>query len=80
MAAVAQQREADTSANTVAALGLRRAALRGMLTSPLIETEEQKELRDELVSELQSVGQSMAKLTSRNQVELCAKLDVLGEE
>lgn len=80
MAAVSQQREADNNPNTVAALGLRRAALRGMLTSPLIETDEQKDLREELVSELQTVGQSMAKLISRNPVEVCAKLDVLGEE
>jgi hypothetical protein len=80
MAAVAHQRDADTNPNTVAALGLRRAALRGMLTSPLIDTEEQKELREELVSELQTVGQSMAKLSSRNPVEVCAKLDILGEE
>src|SRR5262245_46521511 len=80
MAATGQQREADPNPNTISALGLRRAALRGMLTSPLIDAEEQRDLREELVSELQSVGQSMSKIPSRNTVELCAKLDVLGEE
>jgi hypothetical protein len=80
MAGLGQQRETDSSTNTVAALGLRRAALRGMLGSPLIEADDQKELREELVSELQSVGQSMAKLSSRNVAEVCAKLDVLGED
>jgi len=51
-----------------------------MLGSPLIEAEDQKDLREELVSELQSVGQSMARVNARNAVEICAKLDALGEE
>jgi hypothetical protein len=80
MASIGQQRDADSTSNSVAALGLRRAALRGMLGSPLIEADDQKELRDELLNELQSVGQSMAKISSRNVVELVAKLDTLNEE
>jgi|tagenome__1003787_1003787.scaffolds.fasta_scaffold17976686_1 hypothetical protein len=80
MATMGQQRDADPTSNSVAALGLRRAALRGMLASPLIEAEDQKDLRDELLGELQTVGQSMAKVASRNVTELVAKLDVLGEE
>src|SRR5262249_5813147 len=40
----------------------------------------QRELREELVSELRSVGQTMARVPARNAVELCAKLDALGEE
>jgi hypothetical protein len=80
MASVGQQREPESNTNSVAALGLRRAALRGMLSSPLIEAEDQRELREELVSELQSVGQSMARIPSRNTIEVCAKLDALSEE
>ena len=66
--------------NTVAAVGLRWSALRGMLGSPLIEAEEQRPLREELVQELRSIGQSMAEIAARNAIELCAKIDVLGEE
>ena len=80
MANLGQQRDQESPSNSVAALGLRRAALRGMLGSPLIEADDQRELREELLGELQSVGQSMAQIAARNAVELCAKLDALGEE
>ena len=80
MAVTGQQRDASDATNTVAALGLRRAALRGMLGSPIIDGEDQKGLREELMGELRSIGQSMARAPSKNTVELCAKLDVLGEE
>jgi hypothetical protein len=66
--------------NTVAALGLRWAALRGMLGSPLIEADEHRSLREELVQELQSIGRSISDIAARNAVELCAKIDLLGEE
>ncbi|MDQ0472611.1 hypothetical protein [Labrys wisconsinensis] len=79
MASPAPQRDADTP-NTISALGLRRAALRGMLASPIIDTEEHKSLRDELVGELRSISQSMARIQARNSVELCAKVDALAEE
>jgi len=80
MAVTGQQREASDATTTVAALGLRRAALRGMLGSPIIDAEDQKGLREELLGELRSIGQSMARAPAKNTVELCAKLDVLGEE
>lgn len=74
------QRDGSDAANTVAALGLRRAALRGMLSSPIIDADDQKGLRDELMNELRSIGQSMARAPAKSTVELCAKLDVLSEE
>jgi hypothetical protein len=80
MAGPGQQREATDGANTVAALGLRRAALRGMLASPIIDADDQKGLRDELVGELRSIANSISRAPAKNAVELCAKLDVLGEE
>ncbi|MDQ0393868.1 hypothetical protein [Labrys monachus] len=80
MAGLGQQRDSTDSANTVAALGLRRAALRGMLASPIIDADDQKGLRDELVNELRSIALSISRAPSKNAVELCAKLDVLGEE
>ena len=80
MASLGSARDTESTNNSVAALGLRRAALRGMLGSPLIEAEDQKDLREELLTELQSVGQSMARVNARNAVEICAKLDALGEE
>ncbi|QFU17894.1 hypothetical protein [Microvirga thermotolerans] len=61
---------------SVSALGLRWAALRGMLSSPLITTEEQSSLRDELVRELRSIEQDFATLQSRNLMEVSAKIDV----
>lgn len=75
-----QSNSGTDSANTIAALGLRWAALRGMLGSPLINAEDQKPLRDELLQELQSIGQAMSDTPARNGVELCAKIDVVSEE
>jgi hypothetical protein len=66
--------------STVTALGLRWSALRGMLGSPLIEADEQRSLREELVQELQSIGRSMSEIAARSALELCAKIDVLSEE
>jgi hypothetical protein len=80
MATLGQARDTESTTNSVAALGLRRAALRGMLASPLIEAEDQRDLREELLGELQSVGQTMSTIPARNAVELCAKLDALNEE
>jgi hypothetical protein len=70
----------NDGANTIAALGLRWAALRGMLSSPLINADDQKLLRDELLQELQSIAQAMSEIAARNGIELCAKIDVMGEE
>ncbi|MBV8450488.1 MAG: hypothetical protein JO357_07680 [Hyphomicrobiales bacterium] len=75
-----QSNTGNDGANTIAALGLRWAALRGMLGSPLINAEDQKPLRDELLQELQSIGQAMSEISARNGVELCAKIDVVSEE
>jgi len=80
MASFGQGRDTEPTNNSIAALGLRRAALRGMLGSPLIEADDQRDLREELLGELQSVGQSMARIGARNAIELCAKLDALAEE
>jgi hypothetical protein len=66
--------------NTISALGLRWAALRGMLGSPLIHAEDQRPLRDELLQEIRSIGQVMSGVAARNATELCAKIDVMGEE
>jgi len=62
---------------SVSALGLRWAALRGMLASPLIEAEDQRALRDELLRELQIIERDFAALPARNAVEMSAKLDVV---
>jgi hypothetical protein len=62
---------------SVSALGLRWAALRGMLASPLIEADEQRSLRDELLRELQAIEQDFANLPARNAVEVSAKIDVV---
>jgi len=61
---------------SVSALGLRWAALRGMLTSPLIMVEEQRGLREELLRELGSIEQEFVALPSRNTMEISAKLDI----
>jgi hypothetical protein len=66
--------------STISTLGLRWSGLRGMLGSPLIETDEQRPLREQLLQELQSVGRSMSEIAARNAIELCAKIDVLSEE
>src|SRR5919107_1792466 len=62
--------------SSVSALGLRWAALRGMLSSPLIEAEEQRSLREDLVRELQTIERDFATLPARNSTELSAKIDV----
>jgi hypothetical protein len=61
---------------SVSALGLRWAALRGMLNSPLIMAEEQRALRDELVRELSAIEQDFSDLPSRNTMEISAKVDI----
>ncbi|AWM88661.1 hypothetical protein [Microvirga sp. 17 mud 1-3] len=61
---------------SVSALGLRWAALRGMLSSPLITSEEQSSLRDELLRELRSIEQDFSTLQARNLMEVSAKIDV----
>lgn len=61
---------------TVSALGLRWAALRGMLTSPLITAEDQRALRDELVRELGTIEQDFSRLPSRSTMEISAKVDI----
>ena len=64
---------------SVSALGLRWAALRGMLNSPLIMVEEQRSLRDELLRELSTIEQDFSDLPSRNTMEVSAKLDIENE-
>jgi len=73
------QHEND-SQNTVAAMGLRWAALRGMLGSPLINADDQRMLREELLQEIQSIGQTISAIAARNAIEICAKIDVMSEE
>jgi hypothetical protein len=61
---------------SVSALGLRWAALRGMLGSPLIEAEEQRPLRDELLRELRVIERDFAQIPARTATEVSAKIDV----
>jgi len=61
---------------SVSALGLRWAALRGMLASPLIMAEDQNALKDELLRELRTIEQDFATLQSRSLMEVSAKIDV----
>ncbi len=61
---------------SVSALGLRWAALRGMLNSPLILGDEQRSLRDELLHELSTIEQDFSALQSRNPTEISAKVDI----
>ena len=61
---------------SVSALGLRWAALRGMLNSPLITTDDQRSLREELLRELAAIEQDFGDLPSRNTMEISAKLDI----
>jgi hypothetical protein len=61
---------------SVSALGLRWAALRGMLTSPLIMVEDQRALREELLRELGTLEQEFISLQSRNATEISAKIDI----
>jgi hypothetical protein len=65
-----------SSTQSVSALGLRWAALRGMLNSPLIASEDQRALRDELLVELATVEQDFSTLQSRNPMEISAKVDI----
>jgi len=65
-----------SSTQSVSALGLRWAALRGMLNSPLIAAEDQRALRDELLVELATVEQDFSTLQSRNPMEISAKVDI----
>ena len=61
---------------SVSALGLRWAALRGMLNSPLIMADDQRPLRDELLRELGTLEQDFSDLPSRNTMEISAKIDI----
>lgn len=61
---------------SVSALGLRWAALRGMLNSPLITLDEQRPLRDELLRELETLEQDFSSVESRNTMEVSAKVDI----
>jgi len=61
---------------SVSALGLRWAALRGMLNSPLIMADEQRALREELLRELAAIEQDFSDLPSRTTTEISAKLDI----
>jgi len=63
-------------ADTVSALGLRWAALRGMLASPLIEAEEHQSLRHELFRELGTLERELASVGARSVVEVAAKIDI----
>lgn len=65
--------------NTVASLGLRWAALRGMLDSPLINAEDQRALRDELVRELRAIERAVGGLAARNEFEVSAKLEIIRQ-
>ena len=61
---------------SVSALGLRWAALRGMLNSPLIMGDDQRSLREELLRELSTLEQDFSDLPSRNTMEISAKIDI----
>jgi hypothetical protein len=68
---------ADLDGNqSVSALGLRWAALRGMLGSPLIAAEEQRPLREELLNELDALEQDFSAVQARNPMEISAKIDI----
>lgn len=64
-------------AASISALGLRWAALRGMLGSPLIEADEQKALREDLLRELQVIERDFSAVAARSPVEISAKIDVV---
>ncbi|MFT0890966.1 hypothetical protein [Pseudochelatococcus sp. G4_1912] len=65
--------------NTVSSFGLRWAALRGMLDSPLINADDQRSLRDELLRELKSIERAVGGLAARNEFEVAAKLDIIRQ-
>ena len=69
----------EDQSSSVAALGLRWAALRGMLASPLINADDQKSLRDDLLRELRTVERSIGSIEARNTFEVSAKIDVIKE-
>lgn len=62
--------------DTVSSIGLRWAALRGMLASPLIDADEQRSLREDLLRELGAIERDLAGVAARNPVEVSAKIDV----
>lgn len=62
---------------TVSALGLRWAALRGMLASALMEADEQQGLRAELVREMDAIERDLAGLAARSGLEVAAKIDII---
>ena len=64
------------NADTVSSIGLRWAALRGMLASPLIDADEQRTLREDLLRELGAIERDLAGVSARNPVEVSAKIDV----
>lgn len=64
-------------ADSVSALGLRWAALRGMLSSPLIEADEHQALRNDLLRELGSLERDLAAVGARNAIEVAAKIDIV---
>lgn len=47
-----------------------------MLTSPLIMTEDQRPLREELLREIGTIEQDFSALPSRNTMEIWAKIDI----
>ena len=63
--------------DTVSALGLRLAALRAMLASPLIEVEEHRDLRGDLRREMKALERELAALPGRNVVEVRTKIDLV---
>lgn len=65
--------------NTVSSFGLRWAALRGMLDSPLINADDQRSLRDELLRELKSIERAVGGLAARNEYEVAAKLEIIRQ-
>lgn len=75
MTAIDKQPAPDAT-QTVSALGLRWAALRGMLNSPLIMAEDQRPLREELMRELEILEQNFSVLQSRSALEVSAKIDI----
>jgi hypothetical protein len=64
-------------ADSVSALGLRWAALRGMLGSPLIEADDHQALRSDLIRELGSLERDLAAVAARNAIEVAAKIDIV---
>ncbi|MFC0219022.1 hypothetical protein FHS82_001796 [Pseudochelatococcus lubricantis] len=65
--------------NSVSSFGLRWAALRGMLDSPLINADDQRSLRDELLRELKSIERAVGGLAARNEFEVAAKIEIIRQ-